>query len=93
MRKQSFKSLLKKFPISKTNQNCLYDIACPSCGQRSSFDIEITKIIRQFDDGIYDFNDTEYDDSAYCRCILCKHAGVLGSFRFTGLDKSLNCKN
>ena len=88
-RRLSLKQLLKKFPALPSKGNCLVDLICPQCGYRDDFEIEVTKVITQFDEGVDDHNDNEYDDSAYCRCGSCEHAGVVGSFRFDGLDAAL----
>jgi hypothetical protein len=91
-RKLTPKQLIKKFPdlLKKNeNENCLVDICCPECGNRSSFKIQMVAVIELFDNGTECHEDTEWDGSSYCECADCMHAGKVRNFTFKGLDAEI----
>ncbi len=95
-RKLTARQLLDKFQIKSANQNCLRDMACPSCGERDTFQIEMKAVIRIHDEGTEDHEDTEWDGKSYCACgrSECPQAGLVRDFTFPGLDDLLeqcNC--
>jgi DNA-directed RNA polymerase subunit RPC12/RpoP len=77
--------LLKKFPGLHRNENCLTDIACPNCGHRSSFRIQVVTMMEHFDAGTGDHEDVE-PTNKYIQCKKCDHEGTLAKFTFKDLD-------
>lgn len=79
-----------KFPdCEERNTNCLKDIACPECGNRSYFRIVGTSLFRVVDEGTEDNSDIEWDENSPACCGACGHDAKLGDFTVTGLDKFL----
>jgi hypothetical protein len=84
------KQFVKKFPEANwINQNCLEDIACPHCGNRERFSVEVTTHMEIVDDGTDDHGDTEWDDESHCRCCDCNEDGAVKDFKIPGLDAYL----
>jgi DNA-directed RNA polymerase subunit RPC12/RpoP len=63
-----------------TNSNCLEGIACPKCGNDSSFRIEARTLAEVTDDGAETFGDMEWDADSYAECPECGHHGTVGEF-------------
>lgn len=80
-----FPSLLELGPVQK---NCLTDIACPACGWRSEFNIEVTTIMSHTDDGTDNHFDTD-PTGDYIKCGRCGHEGKYAEFEFKDLDAQL----
>ena len=85
------RTFLKKFPNAPQNENCLIDIACPKCGHRDEFSIEVSSFARVSDNGTNDIDtsDTEWTDKSYCRCCNCNHVATVAAFTIEGLDEAL----
>ncbi len=62
------------------NENCLKDIACPSCGQADGFRITATATFYVTDDGTDAPGDVEWDDASRIRCTPCGHESTVGAF-------------
>lgn len=81
---------LEKFPDAEENENCLQDIACERCGNRSKFRIAATMMCLVQDDGSDrdDESDCEWDSESYCVCENdeCNADGLLCDFTIEGLD-------
>lgn len=80
------KQFRKKFPAADTNDNCLRDIACPSCGSRGRFDIEVSTVAKFDDMGSDDTGDMEWSDDSFIGCRACNHSGQVADFTIQGLD-------
>jgi hypothetical protein len=89
------KEFLTKFPDATGNDNCLKDLACPKCGHRESFliDIEARAVVR--DDGTeVGSADHDWQDTSYCACgnDACPLEGEVSDFAVYGLDKLILSK-
>ncbi|MGH9344383.1 MAG: hypothetical protein ACRD19_11560 [Terriglobia bacterium] len=63
------------------NTNCLEGIRCPVCGYEDTFRIAASVIVTVTDDGTDDEGGHyEWDDTNYCECGKCAHAGTIGTF-------------
>ncbi len=85
--------LIQKFPRLQLNENCLTNIACPECGNRDQFRIEMKSTFTLRDDGTDGHGDTEWGRHAYCQCGQCQHEGRVRDFTFPGLDDLLRSAN
>lgn len=88
-RKLTARQLIQKFPRLRSNGNCLTNIACPECGNRDQFRIEMKSMFTLRDDGTDGYEDTEWGQSNYCQCGQCQHEGKARNFTFPGLDDLL----
>ena len=87
------RQLAQKFPNLQPNGNCLTNIACPECGNRDQFRIEMKSVFTLRDAGTDDYEDTDWGQNAYCQCGECKHEGKVRDFTFAGLDDLLQSAN
>ncbi len=92
-RKLTARQLTEKFPDLRPNDNCLTNIACPECGNRDPFRIEMKSVFTLRDDGTDGYEDTDWGRNAYCQCGECKHEGKVRDFAFPGLDDLLRSAN
>lgn len=88
------KNWIKKFPGRKPKgDSSLEDMACPKCGWRKDFEIEITSTVTVDDEGVMNANDCDHtwDDKSPCECgnRRCFHSGKVKDFRIPGLDAAL----
>lgn len=88
-RKMTARQLIQKFPRLRRNGNCLTNIACPECGNRDEFRIEMKSTFMLRDDGTDGYEDTEWGLSSFCQCRQCQHEGKVHDFTFPGLDDLL----
>lgn len=88
-RKLTARKLIQKFPRLQRKANCLTDIACPGCGNREEFRIEMKSMFTLRDDGTDGYEDTEWGQGNYCRCGQCQHEGKVRDFTFPGLEALL----
>ena len=58
----------------------VFDLGCPACGQADELCIMITTLARVTADSTEPEGDQEWDDTSYCRCPDCGHAGVVADF-------------
>jgi hypothetical protein len=87
------RQLAQKFQNLQPNDNCLTDIACPECGNRDQFRIEMKSIFALRDAGTDGYEDTDWGQNAYCQCCECQHEGKVRDFTFAGLDELLQSVN
>lgn len=81
------KDFLEKYPNAELNENCLEDIACPKCGNRTSFNVEAKTTAVLFDDGTdRTIGGMEYDEDSYFKCRKCSFHCQLKVFMIEGLD-------
>lgn len=80
---------IKKYPDSEINENCLEDVACPHCGNRSRFRISAVTTFTMTDAGEDDHSDIEYNYNSYAHCEECNTPGVYSEFMVDGLDDLL----
>jgi hypothetical protein len=81
---------LARFPESNIKENCLFDMACPKCGQRNKLRITATIIAIVSDDGTdRDWSDCEWENNSPCECCSCSHSGTVQDFTIEGLDEEL----
>lgn len=92
-RKLTARHLAQKFPSLQQNENCLTNIACPECGNRDQFRIEMKSVFALRDDGTDGYEDTDWGQNAYCQCGGCQHEGKVRDFTFAGLDDLLQSAN
>jgi len=61
----------------------LENMACPKCGHKGSFYVEVSSVILFFEDGDTVLDDTEeqWNDYSYCGCHACNHDGRVYQFR------------
>lgn len=57
-----------------------FGLSCPACGQADELCIMITTLARVTADGSEPQGDHEWDDTSYCRCPDCGHAGTVADF-------------
>ncbi len=77
----------KRFPNAGTNDNCLINVACPKCGSRGPFCVEIRTCVDMEDMGTGDHGDTE-PTGRYTECKGCGHTGRDSAFYIPGLDQA-----
>ena len=87
--KLNAQQLAQKFQNLLPNDNCLTNIACPECGNRDQFRIEMKSVFTLRDDGTYGYEDTDWGQNDYCQCGECQHEGKVRDFTFAGLDELL----
>src|SRR5437660_5765113 len=63
-RKLTARRLIQKLPRLRPNENCLINIACPECGNRDQFRIEMKSMFTLRDDGTDGYEDTEWGQNA-----------------------------
>jgi len=85
-RKLNAWQLARKFPELQQNKNCLRNIACPECGNRAQFHIQMKSVFSLRDDGTDGYEDTDFGPNAFCQCVECEHEGKVREFTFAGLD-------
>ena len=85
-RKLTARRLMQKFPNLQPNDNCLTNIACPECGNRDQFRIEMKSVFTLRDTGTDGYEDTDWGRNAYCQCGQCQHEGKVRDFTFPALD-------
>jgi hypothetical protein len=58
-------------------------MACPVCGHRGSFHVEVTEVLLMFADGVVlsDGNTDRWDNDSWCSCPACAHAARVMHFR------------
>lgn len=72
------------------NANALKDLACPDCGSRGPFCIDMGSGITVHDAGAtVSAEDLYWDFNSYCRCEECDSDGEVKHFTFDGLDDLL----
>lgn len=75
------------------NANCLRDFACPNCGGRTAFVVNVTTFADLSDDGTdANVRDHEWGDMSPMRCLRCDHARDAWEFRVVGLDDYLTAQ-
>jgi len=92
-RKLTARQLIRKFPEMHCNSNCLENIACPICGNRDEFKVEVLTRASLTDDGTdAEVGDHEYSENSYIECFsgTCRHHGRVRDFTFPGLDELLS---
>jgi len=89
-RKLTARRLIQKLPRLRPNENCLINIACPECGNRDQFRIEMKSMFTLRDDGTHGYEDMEWGQNAFCQCGQCQHEGKVRDFTFPGLDELLH---
>jgi hypothetical protein len=64
------------------NTNVLEGCACPGCGGEGPFIIECAVLLRVYDNGTEntDNSNTTWEDNSYCRCDTCGHEGTIALF-------------
>lgn len=75
-----------RFPDAPTNNNCLANVACPNCGSRGPFRVEVKTVVTMHDNGTEDHGDTE-STGGYTQCLACGSEGVDADFYIEGLDE------
>lgn len=73
----------------EVNDNCLQDHACPECGDRGYFKVEVSCTLNLCDSGIDDDEKDDYNDTSYTTCCDCGYAEEMRSFHVQGLDNLL----
>lgn len=85
---------LEQYPDAVENSMNLEDMACPHCGNRDRFLIDITSYatvtdLRQQDAGEMG----EWDHDSYCRCAECEADGEpVRYFTIRGLDRLIRLR-
>ena len=70
-----------RIPIM-VNINCLSEMQCPQCGSFEPFLIEVTTMMKVYDNGTdTDYGDTELEDTSRCHCWKCGFSGTVADFR------------
>lgn len=92
-RRLTARQLIQKFPRLRRNKNCLINIACPECGNRDQFRIEMKSVFTLRDDGTEGYEDTEWERNDYCQCSQCQREGKVRDFTFPDLDDLLHVPN
>ena len=88
-RKLTAWQLAQKFQKLQQNNNCLTNIACPECGNRDQFRIEMKSVFSLCDAGTVGYEDTDWGPNGFCQCVECHHEGKVRDFTFAGLDDLL----
>ena len=86
------KQFLRKFPDAERNTNCLTDMACPKCGNRERFNVEVKTIMELQDMGSGDHADIEHDATSFCQCLECAEEGTVADFTIEGLDDEIESR-
>lgn len=66
-----------------TNTNCLDGMQCPKCKSFEPFKIEVKTVIKVFDNGTDNHDDTEWDADSYCECCVCGFFATVADFSET----------
>ena len=71
---------------SRPNHNCIDGMQCPACQSYEPFIIEVRMQIVMYDEGSDAYGDgasgdLDWDEDAYCRCVICAHEGTVADFR------------
>jgi hypothetical protein len=83
---------LSKFPETEACSNCMADLACPECGERSLIRVCIEVWADVYDSGSEVTGDHEWDGSsrAYCCTMGCDYGNcsdrTVSDFHIEGLD-------
>ena len=81
-------AFLQKYPKTKPNRNSLEDIACPDCGSRGGFEMEVKTTMFVSDEGTDTCSaDVEWEGYSWTKCDRCGKASVLDYFTVEGLDQ------
>ena len=64
----------------------VFGLGCPACGQAEELCIMITTLARVTADGSDPEGDHEWEDTSYCHCPECGHAGVVSDFSQSPFD-------
>ena len=56
------------------------DLACPRCGQRDGFHVDVTAIVYLDAFGPSVAGDFSWDDTSECVCVQCQHEGRVADF-------------
>src|SRR5208282_1322179 len=68
--------------MTSENTNCLEGMKCPKCGSLEPFKIEISTLVKIFDDGTDDdLGNHSWGDNSYCECCECAYAATAGDFK------------
>lgn len=82
---------MDKYPDAPVNDNCLFDMACPECGNREELLVKASATFVLEDDGTeLKGGDTDWDDSSWCQCPRCSYTNDAKAFTFTNLDNFLD---
>jgi predicted nucleic-acid-binding Zn-ribbon protein len=84
---------VRKFPKAESRKNLLHDMACPHCGNRESFAVEIATTAVWRDEGSEVDEDYECSPDSYCSCLNCETGGALRHFFIEGLDELIQSNN
>lgn len=69
------------------NTNALEGVRCPVCGSEEKFAISAMVIIEITDDGIQDYRNVDWEDTANCWCHECGHHGDYRDFKEKNEDE------
>jgi hypothetical protein len=53
---------------------------CPECGSLGPFNIAATVWIEIYDEGIEEYQDSEWDGDSACSCRECGHADTVSTY-------------
>ena len=90
--KLTIEQFLENFPNAAPNANCLEDTACPHCGNRDLFHIEVKTVMEVTDGGTDTQGDVEWEETSPTVCKDCEATGTLADFTFDGLDDAIREK-
>lgn len=76
-----------KFPDVDINTDCARDYACPSCGGRGPFRVEVTDFVDLSDENGYSFPSELAETDTPPRCLDCDYKGA--DIILPGLDEYL----
>jgi len=71
------------------NKNCLIDMACPDCGERERFLIQVTTVMEHFDNGSGEHQDIVWGLKSFCACGECGRERTVADFIIPGLDEAI----
>jgi hypothetical protein len=65
------------------NENCLEGMRCPNldCGSYGPFQINAEASFTVTDDGTDDYEDVEWSDKSWCRCMECGNSATVDDFK------------
>ena len=66
-----------------SNTNCLKGMRCPNedCKSYGPYRIVATATVEMWDDGADDVAGFDWEDTAYCQCVLCSYEGSVFNFK------------
>ena len=65
------------------NDNLLYRMECPKCGQHKHFIIDCSQTMDVYDDDMRGVGDgLDFHEDSYCRCPDCDYNGKVREFSF-----------